>query len=105
MYHGGSCMSLKNYVYSHPVNVFIIGRLGLSVEVFCEFYGFKQGTLSSWVTREKTVASLPIEFLHGLSLASGETMDQVYDCLCVLEQEYIEYKIANELRKRKKYIQ
>ncbi|MCZ1737079.1 type III secretion system protein PrgN, partial [Enterococcus faecium] len=23
-------MSLKNYVYSHPVNVFIIGRLGLS---------------------------------------------------------------------------
>ncbi|HAP4438463.1 TPA: type III secretion system protein PrgN, partial [Enterococcus faecalis] len=23
----------------------------------------------------------------------------------VLEQEYIEYKIANELRKRKKYIQ
>ncbi|HHA5546677.1 TPA: type III secretion system protein PrgN, partial [Enterococcus faecium] len=24
-------MSLKNYVYSHPVNVFIIGRLGLSV--------------------------------------------------------------------------
>ncbi|HAR1511500.1 TPA: type III secretion system protein PrgN, partial [Enterococcus faecium] len=28
-------MSLKNYVYSHPVNVFIIGRLGLSVEVFC----------------------------------------------------------------------
>ncbi|MDC5138001.1 type III secretion system protein PrgN, partial [Acinetobacter baumannii] len=25
-------MSLKNYVYSHPVNVFIIGRLGLSVE-------------------------------------------------------------------------
>ena len=37
-------MSLKNYVYSHPVNVFIIGRLGLSVEVFCELYGFKQGT-------------------------------------------------------------
>ena len=34
-------MSLKNYVYSHPVNVFIIGRLGLSVEVFCELYGFK----------------------------------------------------------------
>ncbi|MDO7975216.1 type III secretion system protein PrgN, partial [Klebsiella pneumoniae] len=63
-------MSLKNYVYSHPVNVFIIGRLGLSVEVFCELYGCKQGTLSSWVTREKTVASLPIEFLHGLSLAS-----------------------------------
>ncbi len=69
MYHGGSLYVVKKYVYSHPVNVFIIGRLGLSVEVFCELYGFKQGTLSSWVTREKTVASLPIEFLHGLVLS------------------------------------
>lgn len=98
-------MLIKNYVYSHPVNVFIIGRLGLSVEVFCELYGFKQGTLSSWVTREKTVDTLPIEFLHALSLASGETMDHVYDCLCVLEQEYFEFKKLNKLEKRKKYIQ
>ncbi|MEE3553442.1 type III secretion system protein PrgN, partial [Pseudomonas aeruginosa] len=75
-------MSLKNYVYSHPVNVFIIGRLGLSVEVFCELYDFKQGTLSSCVTREKTFASLPMEFLHALSLASGEATDQVYDFSC-----------------------
>ncbi|WP_438841024.1 MULTISPECIES: type III secretion system protein PrgN [unclassified Enterococcus] len=98
-------MLIKNYVYSHPVNVFIIGRLGLSVELFCELYGFKQGTLSSWVTREKTVATLPIEFLHALSLVCGETMDQVYDCLCVLEQEYVEFKKANKPKKRKKYIQ
>ncbi|MEJ4378398.1 hypothetical protein SKA88_15850 [Enterococcus faecium] len=66
---------------------------------------FKQGTLSSWVAREKTVATLPIEFLHALSLACGETMDQVYDCLCVLEQEYIEFKKDNKSKKRKKYIQ
>ncbi|MDT2348406.1 type III secretion system protein PrgN [Enterococcus faecium] len=98
-------MLIKNYVYSHPVNVFIIGRLGLSVELFCELYGFKQGTLSSWVAREKTVATLPIEFLHALSLACRETMDQVYDCLCVLEQEYIEFKKDNKSKKRKKYIQ
>ncbi|EOS8029954.1 type III secretion system protein PrgN [Enterococcus faecium] len=97
-------MLIKNYVYSHPVNVFIIGQLGLSVEVFCEVYGFKQGTLSSWVTREKTVATLPIEFLYALSLASGESMDQVYDCLCILEQEYIEFKKINKAMKRKKYI-
>ncbi len=97
-------MLIKNYVYSHPVNVFIIGKLGLSVEVFCEIYGFKQGTLSSWVTREKTVATLPIEFLHALSLACGKTMDQVYDCLYVLEQEYIEFKKINKAMKRKKYI-
>ncbi len=58
-------MSLKNYVYSHPVNVFIIGRLGLSVEVFCELYGFKQGTLSSWVTREKQLLLCRLSFFMG----------------------------------------
>lgn len=88
---------VKNYVYSHPVNVFIIGRLGLSVEVFCELYGFKQG-LCLLGLPGKTVASLPIEFLHGLSLASGRLWIR-YMIVCVLEQEYIEYKIANELRK------
>ncbi len=58
-------MSLKNYVYSHPVNVFIIGRLGLSVEVFCELYGFKQGTLSSWVTRKKQLLLCRLSFFMG----------------------------------------
>lgn len=98
-------MRIKNYVYSHPINVFIIGHLGVSVEVFCELYGFKQGTLSSWVTREKRVGTLPIEFLHALSLASGETMDHVYERLCVLEREYIEFKKVTKPTKRKKYIQ
>ncbi|MEJ4258504.1 type III secretion system protein PrgN, partial [Enterococcus faecium] len=75
-------MVIKKYVYSHPINVFIIGKLGLSVEVFCELYGFKQGTLSSWITREREVADLPISFLYALSLASGGNMNEVYDCLC-----------------------
>ncbi|WP_338368943.1 type III secretion system protein PrgN, partial [Enterococcus faecium] len=78
-------MVIKKYVYSHPINVFIIGKLGLSVEVFCELYGFKQGTLSSWITREREVADLPISFLYALSLASGGNMNEVYDCLCEYE--------------------
>ncbi|MCZ1254797.1 type III secretion system protein PrgN, partial [Enterococcus faecium] len=40
----------------------------------------------------------------GLSLASGETMDQVYDCLCVLEQEYIRYIEYIKYMKYTKYI-
>lgn len=63
MFEGGRfSVVIKKYVYSHPINVFIIGKLGLSVEVFCELYGFKQGTLSSWITREREVADLPISF-------------------------------------------
>ncbi|HBA0727080.1 TPA: type III secretion system protein PrgN, partial [Enterococcus faecium] len=72
-------MSVKKYVYSHPINVFIIGKLGLSVEVFCELYGFKQGTLSSWITRDREIDDFPVSFLYALSLASGENMNEVYD--------------------------
>ena len=61
MFEGGRfSLVIKKYVYSHPINVFIIGKLGLSVEVFCELYGFKQGTLSSWITREREVADLDL---------------------------------------------
>ncbi|MDT6349342.1 type III secretion system protein PrgN [Enterococcus faecium] len=96
-------MRIKNYVYSHAINAFIIGHLGMSVEVFCELYNFKQGTLSSWVTREREVADLPVSFLYALSLAAGEPMDQVYDRLCVYEEEYKNYrKLAS--KKKKKYL-
>ena len=98
-------MRIKNYVYSHAINAFIIGRLGMSVEVFCELYDFKQGTLSSWVTREREVADLPLSFLYALSLAAGEPMDQVYDRLCVYEQEYKKFKALNHSKKKKKFIE
>jgi hypothetical protein len=95
---------IKNYVYSHPVNAFIIGYLGLSVEVFCELYGFKQGTLSSWITRDKEVATLPIAFLYALTLASGESMENVYEKLCMYEDEYKDYQKLVAPKKRKKYL-
>lgn len=98
-------MRIKNYVYSHAINAFIIGHLGMSVEVFCELYNFKQGTLSSWVTRERVVADLPVSFLYALSLAAGETMDQVYDRLCLYEKEYTRFKKFNHFKKKKKFIE
>ena len=82
MFEGGRfSVVIKKYVYSHPINVFIIGKLGLSVEVFCELYGFKQGTLSSW------------------------NMNEVYDCLCEYEKEYKEYLKISAPKRNKKYIE
>lgn len=106
MFEGGRfSVVIKKYVYSHPINVFIIGKLGLSVEVFCELYGFKQGTLSSWITREREVADLPISFLYALSLASVGNMNEVYDCLCEYEKEYKEYLKISAPKRNKKYIE
>ncbi|MFV0557615.1 MAG: type III secretion system protein PrgN, partial [Enterococcus sp.] len=39
-------MGRKTYVYSHPVNVLIIQRLGMTVDQFAEMYGFNQGTIA-----------------------------------------------------------
>lgn len=97
-------MRMKNYVYSHPVNTFIIGDLGISVEVFCELYGFKQGTLSAWVTREREVAGLPISFLYALSLAAGDSMDIIYERLCEYEKNYVDFKKINAPKRKKKRI-
>lgn len=96
---------MKNYVYSHPVNVFIIGVLGMSVEVFCEQYNFKSGTLSSWVTRNRAVADLPVSFVYSLSLASSSTMDQVYSKLLLFEEEHHNFMKKNMPKKKKKYIE
>ena len=85
MFEGGRfSVVIKKYVYSHPINVFIIGKLGLSVEVFCELYGFKQGTLSA---RKMCIR------------------DRVYDCLCEYEKEYKEYLKISAPKRNKKYIE
>ncbi|HFM8235772.1 TPA: type III secretion system protein PrgN, partial [Enterococcus faecium] len=31
-------MSINTFVYSHPINVYIIKNLGITVEQFCELY-------------------------------------------------------------------
>ena len=55
-------MSINTFVYPYPINVFIISRLGMTVEQFCELHGYKQSTVASWVTRNRTVKTLPCDF-------------------------------------------
>lgn len=85
-------MTVNTYVYSHPINVFIIKHLGIPVEQFCSLYGYSQGTLSSWITRKKKIETLPARFIYDLSLAASQTMDYVYSTLLELQKEYILFK-------------
>lgn len=81
-------MRIKTFVYPHSINVFIIKHLGMSVEEFCELHNYKQGTVSSWVTRNRTVRTIPCDFLYCLSLSAGLSMDKVYEQLLLLEEEF-----------------
>ncbi|PQE81862.1 type III secretion system protein PrgN, partial [Enterococcus faecalis] len=53
-------MPRKTFVYPHPINAYIIKQLGITVEEFCELHAFSQGTVSSWITRNKKIETLPI---------------------------------------------
>ena len=91
-------MSINTFVYPYPINVFIISRLGMTVEQFCELHGYKQSTVASWVTRNRTVKTLPCDFLYCLSLSSGWSMDDVYRHLLVLEEKFL--KSINPKKKK-----
>jgi hypothetical protein len=82
-------MSVNTYVYPHPVNVFVIRQLGMTIDEFCDLHSYKQGTVSSWITRNRTVKTLPCDFLYCLSLSSGQSMDHVYQELLMLEQDFL----------------
>lgn len=93
-------MSVKTYVYPHPINAFVIGQLGISVEEFCELHGYKQGTVSSWVTRNRSVKAIPCDFLYCLSLSGNVSMDKVYHELLILEEDFL--RSIDPKRKKKK---
>ncbi|HHD7898415.1 TPA: type III secretion system protein PrgN [Enterococcus faecalis] len=82
-------MSRKTFVYPHPINTYIIEQLGITVEEFCELHAFSQGTVSSWITRNKKIETLPISFIYSLSLSASKTMDQVYSDLLKLQDDYL----------------
>ncbi|EGO2560795.1 type III secretion system protein PrgN [Enterococcus faecalis] len=82
-------MPRKTFVYPHPINAYIIKHLGITVEEFCELYAFSQGTVSSWITRNKKIETLPISFIYSLSLSASKTMDQVYSDLLKLQDDYL----------------
>jgi hypothetical protein len=83
-------MPRKTFVYPHPINAYIIKQLGITVEEFCELHAFSQGTVSSWITRNKKIETLPVSFIYSLSLSASKTMDQVYSELFLkLQDEYL----------------
>ncbi|MGL9847791.1 replication control protein PrgN [Enterococcus sp. DIV0765f] len=96
-------MSRNTFVYSHPINVFIIKYLGVTVDQFCESYGYSQGTVASWITRNRRVESLPVGFIYDLGLAASLNMSDVYEKLLILENEYDQFNF-NQKKKKKKHI-
>ncbi|EMF0102681.1 type III secretion system protein PrgN (plasmid) [Enterococcus faecium] len=94
-------MSINTFVYSHPINVYIIKYLGITVEQFCEAYGYSQGTVASWITRQRKIKSLPASFIYDLSLASSTNMSDVYEKLLVLENDYEQFNSKQKDRKKK----
>ncbi|MCW6015851.1 type III secretion system protein PrgN [Serratia marcescens] len=96
-------MSRNTFVYSHPINVFIIKYLGVTVDQFCESYGYNQGTVASWITRNRRVESLPVGFIYDLGLAASLNMSDVYEKLLILENEYDRFT-SNQQRKLKTQI-
>lgn len=95
-------MSVNTYVYPHPVSVFVIRRLGMTIDEFCELHSYKQSTVASWVTRSRTVKTLPCDFLYCLSLSSGNSMDKVYQELLLLEDDFLR---SIHPKRKKKYVE
>ncbi|OTO49798.1 type III secretion system protein PrgN [Enterococcus faecium] len=94
-------MSINTFVYSHPINVYIIKYIGITVDQFCELYGYPQGTVASWITRQRRIKTLPASFIYDLSLASSTNMSDVYEKLLVLENEFDQYTSKQKKRKKK----
>lgn len=82
-------MPRKTFVYPHPINAYIIKQLGITVEEFCELHDLSQGTISSWITRNKKIGTLPVSFIYSLSLSASKSMDQVYSDLLKLQDDYL----------------
>lgn len=94
-------MSINTFVYSHPINVYIIKYLGITVEQFCESYGYSQGTVASWITRQRRIKSLPASFIYDLSLAASLNMSDIYEKLLILENEYDQFNFKQQQKKKK----
>lgn len=95
-------MTTNKFVYPHPINTFIIKHLNYTVQEFCEQFQYPQSTVATWVSRERRIESLPVSFIYSLSLATGKSMDWVYDSLLVLQEEYDTHR--QEHKRTKKHI-
>lgn len=93
-------MSINTFVYSHAINAYVIGELGMTVDQFCEMYNFVQSTVATWVRRERSVEDLPASFIYSLSLAAGTDMGVVYDHLLKLQDDYVQFVKRNKRVKK-----
>ncbi|EPH94755.1 replication control protein PrgN [Enterococcus faecalis 06-MB-DW-09] len=98
---GDPTMTRNTFVYSHPINVYIIKHLGMTLDQFCELYAHSRGTVSSWITRNRRVESLPVSFIYDLSLAASSNITSTYEELLSLQDEY-EIYIYRRLEKERK---
>ncbi|MFV0558367.1 MAG: type III secretion system protein PrgN [Enterococcus sp.] len=94
-------MTTNTFVYPHPINIYIISDLGMTVEQFCEIHLYAQSTVATWISRERKVEKLPAAFIYSLALSSSKSMDEVYERLLKLQEEYLKW---NEKKKAKKQI-
>ncbi|QQU16866.1 hypothetical protein I6I79_02550 [Enterococcus casseliflavus] len=84
-------MSFSAYVDSYPVTAYIVGHLGLSVGDFCRQYEFDPTIVTGWQTANRSVFSLPADFVECLAITSDKTADQVRCILRLLEKQHFAY--------------
>ena len=87
-------MSFSAYVDSYPVTAYIVGHLGLSVGDFCRQYEFDPTIVTGvtgWRTANRSVFSLPADFVECLAITSDKTADQVRYILRLLEKQHFAY--------------
>ncbi|MER5313020.1 MULTISPECIES: hypothetical protein [Bacillati] len=84
-------MPFSAYVDSYPITAYIVGHLGLSVSDFCRRYEFDPMIVKGWQTANRSVFSLPADFVECLAIASDKTADQVRCILRLLETQHFAY--------------
>ncbi len=58
--------------------------------------------MASWVTRERSVETLPASFIYALSLASSRSIGEIYEELLKLQDDYYRYRERVGFKKGKK---
>lgn len=75
----------------HPVNMYIRGQVGITVEQFGQIAGIPQSTLTTWVQRKRRVEKLPIYFYAALADVAKQSISEVYQAMLNLQHEYDRY--------------
>lgn len=84
-------MSFSHYVISYPIHAYIVGYLGLSLVDFCRQYEFDPTIVNDWQIANRSIASVPVDFVECLAIASNKTAVQVRCILRLLEKQHVAY--------------